>query len=203
MTFAKVATDAFKNIQLNAGVVLSKFDPTTATIQDADIMGATSGGTNITATPSFIDFGEDIDNCPKNTKELKKLDSWEIKASGTFISVTDKTAKSLAALADSDSNDAGHITLRDEVKDIDFNDFWLVADYGEGGVIACHLMNALSTGGFQIQTGDKNKGQFAFEYTAHYSLKNQDKVPFEIYIKQDGTTFPQPLSSGKTKAVTA
>ena len=64
MTFAKVATDAFKNIQLNAGVVLSTFDPTTATIKDADIMGATSGGTNITATPTFTDFGEDIDNCP-------------------------------------------------------------------------------------------------------------------------------------------
>ena len=64
-------------------------------------------------------------------------------------------------------------------------------------------MNALSTGGFQIQTGDKTKGQFAFEYTAHYSMKNQDKVPFEIYIKQDGTTFPQTASSGKTKEAAA
>lgn len=202
MTFAKVATDAFKNIQLNAGVVLRKFAPTTATIQDADIMGATSGGTNITAIPTFTDYGDDIDNCPKNTKELKKLDSWEIKATGTFISISDKTAKSLLALADADTQDTGHITLRDEVKDEDFNDFWLVADYGEGGVIACHLMDALSTGGFQIQTGDRTKGQFAFEYTAHYSMKNQDKVPFEIYIKQDGTTFPH-SSSGQTKEVAA
>lgn len=202
MTFAKVATDAFKNIQLNAGVVLSTFDPATAIIQDADIMGATSGGTNITAIPTFKDYGEDIDNCPKNTKELKKLDSWEIKATGTFISISDKTAKSLLALADTDTQDTGHITIRDEVKDEDFNDFWLVADYGEGGVIACHLMDALSTGGFQIQTGDRTKGQFAFEYTAHYSMKNQDKVPFEIYIKQDGTTFPH-SSSGQTKEVAA
>ena len=202
MTFAKVATDAFKNIQLNAGVVLRTFDPATATIQDADIMGATSGGTNITAIPTFTDYGDDIDNCPKNTKELKKLDSWEIKATGTFISISDKTAKSLLALADADTQDTGHITLRDEVKDEDFNDFWLVADYGEGGVIACHLMDALSTGGFQIQTGDRTKGQFAFEYTAHYSMKNQDKVPFEIYIKQDGTTFSH-SSSGQTKEVAA
>lgn len=189
MTFAKVAADAFKNIQLNAGVVLSKFDPKTATVEDTNIMGATSGGTNITATPSYTDFGEDIDNCPKNSKELKQLDSWEIKASGTFISVTAKTVKSLSGLADADSNDSGHIKLRNEVKDTDFNDFWLVADYGEEGVIACHLMNALSTGGFQIQTGDKAKGQFAFEYTAHYSINKQDEVPFEIYIKQDGKTF--------------
>ena len=52
-----------------------------------------------------------------------------------------------------------------------------------GGYIAIHMMNALSTGGFQIQSGDKAKGQFAFEYTAHYSMDAADTVPFEIYIK--------------------
>ena len=30
---------------------------------------------------------------------------------------------------------------------------------------------------------DRAKGQFAFEYTAHYSMSAQDTVPFEIYIK--------------------
>ena len=44
-------------------------------------------------------------------------------------------------------------------------------------------MNALSTGGFQLQTSDKAKGQFAFTYTAHYSMAAQDTVPFEVYIK--------------------
>lgn len=45
------------------------------------------------------------------------------------------------------------------------------------------MLNALSTGGFQMQTADEAKGQFAFEYTAHYSMSAQDTVPFEIYIK--------------------
>ena len=52
-----------------------------------------------------------------------------------------------------------------------------------GGFMAIHLMNALSTGGFSIQSGDKAKGQFAFEYTAHYSNTSPETVPFEIYIK--------------------
>lgn len=45
------------------------------------------------------------------------------------------------------------------------------------------MMNSLSTAGFAIQTGDKVKGQFAFEYTAHYSMTAQDTVPFEVYVK--------------------
>ena len=53
----------------------------------------------------------------------------------------------------------------------------------KGGYIAIHLMNALSTGGFQLQTSDRAKGQFAFTYTAHYSMSAQDTVPFEVYIK--------------------
>ena len=45
------------------------------------------------------------------------------------------------------------------------------------------MLNGLSTGGFQIQSGDNAKGQFSFEFTGHYSMDNQDKVPFEVYVK--------------------
>jgi hypothetical protein len=71
-----------------------------------------------------------------------------------------------------------------------------VADYSDknstsgsatAGFVAIKLINALSTGGFQIQTADKEKGQFKFEFTGHYSKDAQDTVPFEIYIKA-GTT---------------
>lgn len=187
--YTKIPTDAFKQIQMNAGVMLKSFDPKTATINATDIICATSGGLSVTAIPSFTDFGEDIDNCPKNTKELKKLDSWEIKASGTAITITADFAKSMAGVADIDKTDATHIALRSEVNLEDFEDIWIVSDYSElngeknGGFVACHLSNALSTGGFSQQTSDKGKGQFAFEYTAHYSMQDQDKVPFDIYVK--------------------
>lgn len=87
MKFTQIPQDTFKELVLNAGVLLSAFSPDTAEYDNADIIGATSGGLAFAATPSFSDFGEDIDNCPKNTKELKRLEGWEVKLSGTFVSV--------------------------------------------------------------------------------------------------------------------
>lgn len=190
MKYSQLPADLFKHIQINAGVIATSFTPDTGELQKGNIVGATSGGVNFNATPTFSDYGEDIDNCPKNMKELKRIDSWEAKASGTFVSVAAATAKLLAAAADTKGE---KITPRGTLKDSDFADLWVIGDYsevnedgtkGKAGFIAIHLMNALSTGGFQLQTGDKSKGQFAFEFTGHYSMEAPDKVPFELYIKQ-------------------
>lgn len=184
--FTKIPETAFQEIQLNAGVLLSTFEPTTGTMAPENLLGATSGGINFTAAPSFMDFGEDIDNCPKNMKELKKLDTWEIKMSGTYVTVSPELVKSLIGAADVA---AEKITPRNDLTDADFTDIWFVGDYSDkngetnGGFVAIHMMNALSTAGFAIQTSDKAKGQFAFEYTAHYSMDAQETVPFEVYVK--------------------
>lgn len=189
MKFTKIPSDAFQKLQINAGILTTDFTPATGTIGEAGQIGATTGGINFTATPNYTDFGEDIDNCPKNMKELKRLESWEVKMVGTFVNASTAIAKSLCGAADIDTTDATKITPRNDIKDADFDDIWLVGDYSDkngdtnGGFIAIHMLNALSTGGFQMQTADKAKGQFAFEYTAHYSMSAQDTVPFEIYIK--------------------
>lgn len=189
MKFTKLPQNTFEELQLNAGILLSSFTPSTAEITESEILGATSGGISFNDTPTYQDFGDDIDNCPKNTKELKRVESRDIKISGTFLTVNTTRAKSLIATADIGSSDNTKITPRDEIKTADFADIWWVGDYSDkngatnGGYIAIHLIDALSTGGFSIQTGDKAKGQFAFEYTAHYSLNDVEKVPYEIYIK--------------------
>ena len=189
MKYTKIPENTFQNIQLNAGVLLSSFTPSSATVSEEAIIGATTGGINFTATPTYIDFGEDIDNCPKNMKELKKLDSWEAKCSGTFVTVNTAVAKSLIGAADIGSSDTTKVTPRNDLAQADFSDIWIVGDYSDkngdtnGGFVAIHMMNALSTGGFQIKTADKAKGQFAFEYTAHYSMSAQGTVPFEVYVK--------------------
>ena len=189
MKYTKIPENTFQNIQLNAGVLLSSFTPSTATVSEEAIIGATTGGINFTATPTYTDFGEDIDNCPKNMKELKKLDSWEAKCSGTFVTVDTAVAKSLIGAADIGQSDTTKVTPRNDLAQADFSDIWIVGDYSDkngdtnGGFIAIHMMNALSTGGFQIKTSDKAKGQFAFEYTAHYSMSAQGTVPFEVYVK--------------------
>ena len=189
MRFTQIPANTFKELQLNAGILTSNFAPTTGTVESNAMLGATSGGVSFTATPTYADWGDGIDNCPKNMMELKKLESWEVKMSGTFLTVNTAQAKSLMAAADIGASDKTKITPRNDVALTDFDDIWWIGDYSDkngatnGGYIAIHMMNALSTGGFQLQSGDKAKGQFAFEYTAHYSMDAPDTVPYEIYIK--------------------
>jgi hypothetical protein len=186
MKFTTVATDAFQKFQLNAGILLTEFDPTTAAVDRTKIFAATSGGTSFTAAPEFLDFGEDVDNVPANTKELKVLDSITVTMSGTLKTADTETAKSLMTAADVSGN---KVTPRADLVDGDFFDLWWVGDYSDkhgatnGGFMAIHLINALSTGGFQLQSNDKGKADFAFEFTGHYSINDMTKVPYEIYIK--------------------
>lgn len=192
MKFTKIPTTTFQTLQMNAGVLLSEFNPSSPAVTDAKILGATTGGITFTATPSFTDFGEDIDNCPKNTKQLKRLDDWEVKCTGTFVTISAALAAQLAAAADVASD---KITPRRDLDLADFKDLWIVGDYSDkngetnGGYVAIKMINTLSTGGFSMQTGDKAKGQFAFEFTAHFSMDAQDTVPFEIYV-HTGTAEP-------------
>lgn len=191
--FTQIPTNTFKKLQLGAGILTTDFDPATGELTASNIIGATSGGVSFEATPSFSDFGEDIDNCPKNTKELKRLDSWEAKMSGSFVTMDTTAAVSVIGTAAVASGDQTKVVPRNSVHAEDFKDIWWVGDYsdvnedgssaGKAGFIAVKLINALSTGGFKIQSGDKAKGTFEFEYTGHYSIANTDVVPFELYIK--------------------
>lgn len=186
MKFTKISESAFKELQLNAGIILDSFNPTSGDVELSSILGATSGGVNFTATPVFSDFGEDVDNCPINTKEMKQLDSMEVRMSGTFVSVNAASVKRMIGAADVNGN---KITPRHNLKAEDFTDLWWVGDYSDkngesaGGFIAVHMMNTLSTGGIAIQSGKSEKGQFSFEFTAHYSMNAPDQVPFEVYVK--------------------
>lgn len=194
MKFTQIPTDTFENIQLNAGILVDSFTPSTGVI--GNLIGATTGGINFTDTPEYVDFGEDIDNCPKNTLELKKVDSREVVLSGTFVTVTTATAQKLAGAADIDSTDTSKVVPRDNLTADDFDDIWWVGDYSDvnedgtgqstqkAGFVAIHLLNALNTAGFQIQSTDKSKGQFAFEFMGHYSIESMDTVPYEVYVKE-------------------
>lgn len=184
MKFTQIPTGTFQNLQMNAGILVKTFTPNTGVI--GDLLGATTGGISFSDSVSYQDFGDDIDNCPKNTLELKQIESREVTMSGTFVTVTAEMAKRLTGASDVAST---KITPRDVLETTDFEDLWWIGDYSDvntgtnAGYIAIHLINALNTGGFQIQSTDKGKGQFAFTFTGHYSINAQDVVPYEIYIK--------------------
>ena len=194
MKYTKIPTTTFSTIQLNAGIIADSFTPEDGEV--GNILGATTGGINFTTSPSFKDFGESIDNCQKNTKELKRLDTVDVKMSGTFITITAGLAKKLMAAGDIDADDVTHIIPRVDLTSADFSDIWWIGDYSNvntgasAGFIAIKLINALSTGGFQLQSTDKDKGQFAFEFTGHFSINDPDTVPYEIYIAGEGATTP-------------
>ena len=106
--------------------------------------------------------------------------------SGTYVTVDVNAVKSLVGAADVDGE---KITPRNDIILSDFVDVWWVGDYSDqngetnGGYVAIHMMNALSTGGFAIKSSDNGKGNFAFTYTAQYSMDAQETVPFEVYVK--------------------
>lgn len=186
--YAKLANNAFRNIPLNAGILCTSFNPSTGAV--SGILGVTSGGMNFTHTVSYKDYGEDMDNCPKNTMQLKRKDSDEIKISGSFVTVTPALAKMLIGTADINGNDATKVVPRIDPVAADFNDLWFVTDYSDdvddstGGHFAVHMMNTLSTGGFAMQSTDKDKGKFSFEFTAHFSFNAPTTVPYELYVKE-------------------
>lgn len=188
MKYTQIPSTAFQNIQLNAGILVDSFDPATGVI--GRLLGATTGGVSFADAVEYTDFGEDIDNCPKNMMELKKLDSHEVTMSGTFVTLSASTAKMLVAVGDVDEADDTHIVPRNDLLTTDFVTLWWIGDYSDvntgdnAGFVAIKMLNALNTGGFQIQSTDKGKGQFAFEFTGHYSMNAQDTVPYEVYIKQ-------------------
>lgn len=188
MKFTQVPADAFERLQLNAGVLLTEFDPAVGTPDRSKIFGATSGGVSFNAAYEFTDFGEDVDNVPNNTKEMKVLKSVTATMSGTFLTLDTPTAKRLIGAADIKPD--GRVLPRADLKASDFFDVWWVGDYSNvntgknAGYIAIRLIDALSSGGFQIQSGKDTKGTFSFEFTGHYSLADVSILPYEVYIQK-------------------
>ncbi len=204
MKFTQILTDLRKHIQLNAGIIVDSFDPATQTI--GNILGTTNGGMNFTATPNFVDFFGDVDNAPDNTKEGKVLTRWDAVMSGTFNSLTKQAAKMLLAASDFADVDESKFVPRNDLFDSDFTELWWIGDYSDknngdnAGFMAIHLLNALSTGGFSIQSGDEAKGTFDFNFTGHYTTDDISLAPFELFIADGGEAS---VTLNKSKATVA
>ena len=182
--FAQLPADIQETLATGAGIVLSEFSPDSPGEAEAirqKILFATSGGVNPVCVATITDWGEDVDNCPKNTKELAHVESWDCSISGTAITVSESLLVSLLAAADSKD---GAITPRMKLKAEDFKTLWYVCPYGsDGGFIAIKLENALSANGLSLQAADNAKGQWAFNYAGHTSINDPEKVPMTFYVK--------------------
>ena len=181
--FTVIPQDTFEGLQLDAGVLLKNFDPTDVKApDDEDIITATTGGITITCQPTFSDLGEDVDNVPVNMKELKHLDSWACSISTSALGTSPEMIRLALGCADVDSQNTAKIVPRSDLKQSDFeSSLWWVGDRADGGAVAVEIKNALSTGGFSLQTTKNGKGQTSITIEGHVSIDAQDVVPMVFY----------------------
>lgn len=196
MKYTKVKSDTFQTLQLNAGILVKGFDPSDGSY--TSILGATTGGLSFNSNPNFSDFGEDVDNCPPNTKQLKRIMSYDPAISGTFTACTPSLAHALVGAGIIDSNSSAHVIPTHKLTDDDFVDITAVGDYSDvntgesAGFMAITIHDALNTGGLQWATAKDGKGQFAFDFHGHYDYDDPDSAPFDIYVKAGAGTNPTP-----------
>lgn len=188
-TFTVIPQNTFEEMQLDAGVLLYKFNPSTPTApKDEDIICATTGGITASCKANYSDIGEDVDNCPNNVKELKHLDGWDCTMEFTSLGTSPRSIALALGAADAEKTGdggntkyTGKVTPRRDLKQSDFTDIWWVGDRADGGLVAVQLLNALSTEGFSLQTTKAGKGQISVTLTGHVSIENQNTVPMVFY----------------------
>ena len=181
--FTQVKLDAFKQLQLEAGVIVSDFNPANPVLDRSKILFVTTGGINPICKPSFNDYFEDVDNMPNNTKQGKQIDYYECSIATTALDISPEGVKIALGAADIDANDTSRVTPRGYLKLDDFiESLWWVGDKADGGFAAIQLLNALSTDGFSLKTSKKGKGNTALTLMGHYDANNIDVVPMNFYI---------------------
>ena len=184
----KIPQNTFDGLQVDAGVLLTTFDPADPVITDAAIICATTGGITVSCTPTYSDYGEDVDNCPNNTKELKRIDGWDCKFATTGLGTSLANIQLALGAADITAG-SSKVTPRRQISQSDFSTIWWVGDRADGGLVAVKLINALSTGGFSLKTTKNGKGQISIELTGHVSISAQDVVPMEFYSLDAGSYY--------------
>lgn len=180
--FTVITEEAFEELQVDAGLLLKTFNPASPVAPTSnDIITATTGGITVSCVPTYSDWGEDVDNCPPNMKELKHLDGWDCKISTTAIGTSPEVIRLSLGAADV-TTASGKIEPHKDLEQTDFEtSLWWVGDRSDGGLVAIELKNALSTGGFSLKTTKNGKGQIALELTGHVSISAQDVVPMVFY----------------------
>ena len=186
--------ETFKNLQLNAGIVLKNFSYesitdaaalktaiATAKTAGTDILGATRGGGNFVATRDIRT--PEADGVRYGFVGDKFVDSVDARLSTTLIEITPGNLK--LALGSADVTTSGQkttIKLRTEIKDEDYleNIVW-VGNLADGSLVAIVLYNALNTADFNLTYTDKGEGTLTVEFHAHQEeVDDYDYAPFEI-----------------------
>lgn len=188
--------ETFKNLQLNAGVVLFNYSIDAYTDADAlktalatainngsNLMGATRGGGNCVITRNIRTVEADGMRGPFVGSQI--VDSADAYLSTTIIEITPEHLKNVLGNADIDDSNPNHIvvTVRTAIDDGDYlqNLIW-VGDTSEG-FMAIELLNALNTADFSFTFDDKNEGTATCEFHAHQAgVEATEDLPCKLHF---------------------
>ena len=186
-----------QNFQLDAGVWLTgvewsgvsndetlKSAVTTAMETPSNIIGATSGGGNISIVPDVRDLMEDVDGAIGMYKDCLAINKIECKATTKITEVKEGALLLALGCADSTAFGSGQkISLRNYYKSEDFKEITWVASMNKSeSYLVVRLRNAISTGGLNYEIEDKGKGKFDLEITPCNDLAKPNELPIEIYL---------------------
>ena len=195
LPYTRAPEDLYTHIFLNAGIVVDGFDPSTGEYDN--ILGATVGGVDFSANPRILDLSQNMDDLPGGVKEFAYITGYQPRILFTMLEFSASNFGYLMAPAAADDNNDERFVPLSTITGSDFNDLWLIGDYGNAnwgddvGYMAIKLKNAFNIRGLRLKTRKNGLAQFAVEMKCYYSKDDPTGVPFEIYIHQ-GT--PQPGS---------
>ena len=190
-----IRPDAFKELQLNAGIFLVDFNHSTITTADAlktaiasavtagtNILGVTRGGGTFTVTKEIRT--PEVDGVRYAFKGQDFIDSADAYLSGTLLEVNAINFKRLLSTGESVTDGKKTtVTMHTAVDpDTDYipSLVW-VGDIADGRLIMVVLDNAFNTADFSLTFTDKGEGTMPFEFHARQeNVNDYDKAPFEV-----------------------
>lgn len=194
-----IRSEAFQNLQLNAGIFLIGFEHDSienatalrAAIKSAlsdktKILGVTRGGGSFTVTKETRT--PEVDGMRYPFKGADFTDSSDAYLSGTLLEVTPENFKRLLGTGDVKTNgQKTTVTMHTAVADGDYIDklCW-VGDISGGQLVLIELDNAFNTSDFNLTFTDKGEGTMTFEFHARQSnVTDYDNAPFRVIFFED------------------
>lgn len=190
-----IRTEAFQNLQLNAGIFLADFDHSTITDATAlktaiasavtagtKILGVTRGGGSFTVNKEVRT--PDVDGTRYAFKGQDFIDSVDAYLAGTLLEVNPTNFKRLLSTGEvATSGKKTTVTMHTAVNtETDYIDSlcW-VGDIADGTLVLIELDNAFNTSDFSLTFTDKGEGTMPFEFHARQAeVTDYDEAPFRV-----------------------
>lgn len=187
-----ITADTPKRIIFGAGTVHKglKYDETSKTWNfDDTIIGATSGGSTLTITPSMVDV--DVDGALVKVKELSVKNGETATLAINFIELTPELIKNAVLGEDDETAVEGYTGIQSKAR-IDTNDYVqnlaLVGETLDHTPVIVLFDEALCTSGMELGQQDDQGSVVQLTFECYGKIDgNLEKLPYHIYWGKEET----------------